>query len=216
MSGEGGRDTERRGGVSWVLAPLVVFSVMAAVFAFALYGGDPSRLPSTLIGKPAPVYAFPALDGVVLAQRGQREQGRGGGGAMKGFTEKHLKDGAVTLVNFWASWCTPCADEHPYLMALAQREGVRIFGVNYKDPAPGGRTFLSKLGNPYVRIGTDFSGRGAIEWGVYGMPETFVVDGGGRVIFKHTGPMDGRVLQDSVLPAIREARKKAKTQANAQ
>lgn len=178
----------------WVVAPLIVFAAMAAMFGFALYGGDPSKLPSALIGKPAPEFTFPPVAG--LAKDGK---------PVAGVKSADLSTGEVTVVNFWASWCVPCVQEHPYLVALAERAGVRVVGINYKDPPPGGKKFLERLGNPYVRVGADASGRGAIEWGVYGMPETFVLDGKGRIVFKHVGPIDGRSLQDDILPAIKKA-----------
>lgn len=175
------------------MAPLAIFAAMAIMFGFALQSGDPSKIPSALVGKAAPAYAFPALAGVEI-----------GGAPAQGIAPGDLVGGGVKVVNFWASWCGPCVQEHPYLMALKDR-GVTIFGVNHKDPAPGGVRFLGRHGNPYTRIGTDANGRGAIEWGVYGMPETFVVDAGGRIVMKHVGPIDGRILQDKILPAIQKA-----------
>jgi cytochrome c biogenesis protein CcmG, thiol:disulfide interchange protein DsbE len=186
----GGRKPGRYG---WVVAPLLIFMVMAAMFGFALWSGDPSKIPSAMIGKPVPAFAFPALDGLTKD-----------GKPVPGVTATDLSNGQLTVVNFWASWCGPCIQEHPYLVALAER-GVRIVGINYKDPPPGGTRFLARLGNPYERVGVDATGRGAIEWGVYGMPETFIVDGKGRIVFKHIGPIDGRSLQDKILPALRTA-----------
>ncbi|HUS95494.1 MAG TPA: DsbE family thiol:disulfide interchange protein [Hyphomicrobiaceae bacterium] len=178
----------------WVVAPLIVFLAMAVMFAFSLSGRDPSKLPSALLGKALPQVDFPALDGLTAE-----------GKPVAGVNAADLADGRVSVVNFFASWCVPCVQEHPFLVALAQRGGVRVVGINYKDPPPGGSRFLGRYGNPYERVGTDAAGRGAIEWGVYGMPETFVVDGKGRIVFKHVGPIDGRVLQDKILPAIKRA-----------
>lgn len=179
--------------IGWVAVPLLVFLVLAVLFAYALSSGDPSKLPSALIDKPAPDYSFPGMKGLVA-----------NGKPMPGVSKADLGGGQVTIVNFWASWCAPCVQEHPYLVGLATR-GIRVVGINYKDKAPGGLNFLARHGNPYRLVGTDGNGRGAIEWGVYGMPETFVVDGNGRIVFKHVGPIDRRVLSERLLPAIEKA-----------
>lgn len=178
----------------WVAVPLVVFAVMAIVFAYALSTGDPSKLPSALIGKPAPEVSFPALAGL--------DQG---GKPVAGIPAAVLRDGKVTVVNFWASWCGPCIQEHPFLIALAQHGGADIVGINYKDKPDNALRFLTRHGNPFARVGTDNSGRGAIEWGVYGVPETYVVDGKGQIIFKHVGPLDESSLRSEILPAIKRA-----------
>lgn len=177
----------------WVVVPLIVFAAMAVLFAYALSSGDPSKLPSALINKPVPDVNFPAMKGLIV-----------GGKPVPGVSKADLGNGQVTVVNFWASWCAPCLQEHPYLTALAKR-GIRIVGVNYKDKPPGGLNFLVRHGNPYLRVGTDASGRGAIEWGVYGMPETFIVDGNGRIVLKHVGPIDAAVLNGRILPAVEKA-----------
>ena len=171
--------------------PALVFAAMAGMFAFALKTGDPSKLPSALIGKPAPEMALPALDGL-------RENDT----TVPGISTADLKRGEVTIVNFFASWCVPCVQEHPVLMELKQRAGLRIVGVNYKDPVPGGRRFLGRHGNPYAAVGVDDSGRSAIDWGVYGMPETFVVSGDGRILAKHVGPLTQDALTQRIIPAI--------------
>jgi cytochrome c biogenesis protein CcmG/thiol:disulfide interchange protein DsbE len=181
-----------------VLLPVVVFAAIAGLFAFALRTGDPSKLPSALIGKPAPEMTLPPLAGL-----------RDGTAEVPGFTTADLKRGEPTVVNFFASWCAPCVQEHPLLVELKAQIGVRIVGINYKDPDPGGRRFLGRYGNPYAAVGVDDSGRAAIEWGVYGMPETFVVDGAGRVTMKHVGPLTPTIVQTRLLPAIEAARKKA-------
>ncbi len=179
----------------WVAMPLLVFLSLAALFAYALHTGDPSKLPSTLIGKTVPQLTLAPLQGLVEAGR-----------QVPGFSAADLSDGNVTVVNFFASWCAPCVQEHPLLVALKQSTGVRIFGVNYKDPVPGGRRFLGRFGNPYSAVGVDANGRAAIEWGVYGMPETFVVDGKGRIVFKHVGAMSNADIAKRILPAIEKAR----------
>jgi cytochrome c biogenesis protein CcmG/thiol:disulfide interchange protein DsbE len=177
-----------------LVGPLAIFLALAAIFAFALSGGDPSRLPSTLIGKPAPAIELPALDGLADAT-----------GAVAGFSRADLAAGHVSVVNFWASWCAPCVEEHPVLMALKERTGVRIYGVNYKDEATLARRFLGRYGNPFSAVGVDGNGRAAIEWGVYGMPESFVVSGNGEIVYKHIGPITAESLEQKLIPAIRAA-----------
>lgn len=185
---------------AWVVAaPLVIFALMAAVFALALRKGDPSKLPSALIGKAAPAIVLPALPGLVL-----------GGAPVAGIAPGDLARGQVTVVNFWASWCAPCVEEHPLLVALKARTGVAIAGVNYKDQASAALKFLATHGNPYSRVGTDSDGRAAIEWGVYGMPETFVVDHRGVIVYKLVGPLTQTRLDTEIIPAIIEAQRRAK------
>lgn len=188
----------RRNRTGWVIAPLVVFLLLAVVFAFALTSGDPSKLPSALIGKQAPVAQFGPLDGL-----------RVGDSQVPGFDEKELGGGKVTVVNFWASWCVPCVQEHPMLLELKKRTGVAIYGVNYKDQPSAARRFIGRYGNPYDKLGTDPAGRGAIEWGVYGMPESFVIDGRGKIAYKHVGPISQQSLVEKVIPEIEKARKTA-------
>ncbi|MGW8205439.1 MAG: DsbE family thiol:disulfide interchange protein [Hyphomicrobiaceae bacterium] len=186
-------DKPRRSG--WIVLPLAMFFGLAIMFAFALFTGDPSKLPSALIGRPAPKVDFAPLEGLKVA-----------GQSVPGFTAADLSKGNVTIVNFWASWCVPCVQEHPMLIALAMRTGVPIYGVNYKDEADNARRFIGRYGNPYKAVGVDPLGRGAIEWGVYGMPETFVVDGKGRIAYKHVGPISLGSLEERVIPAIEKAR----------
>jgi len=174
--------------------PLAIFLMLAGIFAFALRSGDPSKLPSALIGKPVPAIALGALDGLT-----------DGGRPVPGFGAADLAQGEVSVVNFWASWCAPCIQEHPLLVALKQRAGVRLYGVNYKDQAVAARRFLGRYGNPFTAVGIDGDGRAAIEWGVYGMPETFVIDGKGRIAFKHVGPISAATLESKIMPAIRAA-----------
>jgi cytochrome c biogenesis protein CcmG/thiol:disulfide interchange protein DsbE len=174
--------------------PLVIFSVLALLFALALSSGDPSRLPSVLIGRPAPDVTLPELEGL---SDGVRPIG--------GFSTADLAKGEVSVVNFWASWCAPCVQEHPLLVALKERAGVKVYGVNYKDRTANARRFLGRYGNPFAAVGVDANGRAAIEWGVIAMPETFVVDGKGVIVYKHVGPISPEALESQVIPAIRAA-----------
>lgn len=187
------QDAPRRRSNTLVIVPVILFAALAIVFGFSLKSGDPTRLPSALIGKPAPKVDFPALDGLV-------DDGK----PVPGVKAADLAQGEVTVVNFFASWCGPCVQEHPLLMELEKR-GVKVVGVNYKDPSPGGRRFLGRYGNPYVAVGTDASGRGAIEWGVYGMPETFVLNKKGEIAYKHVGPITAEALAEKMMPAIKAA-----------
>jgi cytochrome c biogenesis protein CcmG, thiol:disulfide interchange protein DsbE len=186
----------RKRGLSWVIVPVLIFAGLVALFSFALTTGDPSKLPSALIGKPVPHTEFAAVEG--LTDKGQ---------PLAGFTSSALKEGEVSVVNFWASWCVPCVQEHALLLELKARTGVPIYGVNYKDQPVAARRFLGRYGNPFKAVGADGKGRGAIEWGVYGMPETFVVNGAGEIVFKHVGPMTPQSLTTQVIPAIERARK---------
>jgi cytochrome c biogenesis protein CcmG/thiol:disulfide interchange protein DsbE len=172
--------------------PSLIFVMLAVMFAVALYTGDPSRLPSALIGKQAPEMILPPLEGL-----------RENGAEVPGFSTAELKRGEVTAVNFFASWCAPCVQEHPLLMALKQDTGLRIYGVNYKDPSPGGRRFIGRYGNPYAAVGVDANGRAAIDWGVTGMPETFIVNGKGEIVYKHVGPISAQALETKIIPMVR-------------
>ncbi len=162
-----------------VALPLIVFIGLAVVFAMQLTSGrDVSELPSALIGKPAPVFDLPALEGL---------KDRSGNPVPK-LASSDLKD-ELTLVNIFASWCAPCREEHPVLMHLAARDTVKIVGINYKDKPTNALRFLGALGNPYDRVGIDRKGRTAIDWGFYGIPETLLVDADGLVRHKIVGPI---------------------------
>lgn len=181
---------------SWrPLVPLALFAALAGLFYLALQSGDPSRLPSALLGKPVPDFALPPLDGL-----------RRDGAPVPGFSSADLAQGKVSIVNVWASWCIPCHQEHPFLTALAEHSRAPLYGINYKDGAEAARRFLGRYGNPFTAVGVDDSGRTAINWGVYGVPETFIVDGDGRIVHKHVGPIDDRALTETLLPAIDKAR----------
>lgn len=183
---------------SWIVfAPFVVFGVLAAIFAVGLTNTDPGRIPSVLLGKPVPEFQLPALKELTVD-----------GKPLGGLATKDLKTGEVTLVNVWASWCGPCRQEHPYLMALADQHGVRIAGLNYKDKPENARRFLGSLGNPYKLVGVDDKGSAAVDWGVYGVPETFLVDGQGVIRYKWIGPITPQALKEEILPRIRSTQAK--------
>ncbi len=177
----------------FVAVPLVVFLALAGLFLFRLGSGDPSRIPSALIGRPAPQTDLPPIEGLVRD-----------GVPVPGLTSKDFA-GAVTLVNVWASWCVPCRDEAPLLEVLARDKRIRLAGINYKDQPENARRFIGRYGNPFAVIGADPTGRAAIEWGVYGVPETFLVGRDGRIAYKLVGPITAENLETQVKPAIEKA-----------
>lgn len=160
-----------------VLVPLLAFLALAALFLFRLSAGDPSVIPSALIGHPVPQTNLPPLAGL------ERN-----GTPVPGLDPASFK-GAVTIVNVWASWCIPCHDEAPLLLQLAQDARVRVVGINYKDDPDNARRFLGRYGDPFAAAGADRNGRAVIEWGVYGVPETFVVGRDARIAYKLVGPI---------------------------
>ena len=174
-----GPDRPRRAARILYLVPVLVFAGLAALFMARLYSGDPSRLPSALIGRPVPNFELPAVEGL----RGPS------GEPVPGISTASLKGDKVTLLNVWASWCAPCRIEHPLLMDLAKDPSVRLHGFNYKDKPENARRFLGTFGNPFGFVGADESGRTAIEFGVYGVPETFVIGRDGTIRYKHVGPL---------------------------
>ncbi|QPC86017.1 DsbE family thiol:disulfide interchange protein [Mesorhizobium sp. NBSH29] len=172
-----------------VLLPLVIFLGLAATFLIQLTSGsDISAVPSALIGQKAPATSLPALADVNLP----------------GLDAADFA-GQVTLVNVFASWCGPCRDEHPLLLALARDGRFAIAGLNYKDKPDNARRFLGELGNPYTAIGVDAKGRTAIDWGVYGVPETFLVGKDGTIVEKYVGPLNSDALRNRLMPAIEKA-----------
>ncbi|KJC55342.1 thiol:disulfide interchange protein [Bradyrhizobium sp. LTSPM299] len=165
-------------GRRWVLVlPLIVFVGLAGLFLLRLYGGDPSRIPSALIGRPAPQTALPALEGLVKD------------GAQVPGLDPAMFTGKVSVVNVWASWCVPCHDEAPLFTELGKDKRFQIIGINYKDAPDNARRFLGRYGNPFGLVGVDGNGRASIEWGVYGVPETFVVGREGKIVYKLVGPV---------------------------
>ncbi len=165
--------------------PLAVFLLMAVLFGVGLTL-NPRDVPSPLIGKPVPVFSLPAVKGRTL-----------------GLSSADLA-GQVSLVNVFASWCVACREEHPILMELGKQGVVPIHGLNYKDRPEDAQAWLDDLGDPYTRTGADISGRVAIDWGVYGVPETFVIDRKGYIAYKQIGPITPKVLRDTLLPLIRK------------
>lgn len=176
-----------------VLVPLGVFLALAVLFFVGLRSGDPSILPSALIGHRAPDTVLPPIGG--LERDGQ---------AVPGLDPASFK-GAVTVINVWASWCIPCHDEAPMLMQLAQDKRFRLVGINYKDDAGNARRFLGRYGNPFAAAGADVSGRSAIDWGVYGVPETFVVGRDAHIAFKLVGPITPDNFASILKPQIEKA-----------
>lgn len=171
------------------IAPLVVFLALGGVFGYQLlFGGPANEIPSVLIGERVPQVSLEPLEG----------QGT------PGFDATNF-DGQVTLLNVFASWCAPCRQEHPMLMALSNDDRFQIIGINQKDQPSDARRFLETLGNPYDRIGVDPNGRASIEWGVYGVPETFIVGPDGVILHKHIGVFDARDVEETFLPVLEEA-----------
>jgi cytochrome c biogenesis protein CcmG/thiol:disulfide interchange protein DsbE len=190
----GRKPQPKRSGTRALWVPLLVFAALVVLFSFALQKGDPSKLPSALVGRPAPSLMLPPVEGLT-------DQGR----PVPGFGPAELAASGPKVVNFFASWCLPCTDEHPLLLRLKRETGVTILGINHKDQPSNAHRFLARLGNPYTAVGADQNGRAAIEWGVYGMPETFVVDGRGVIVFKHVGPIDAEALATRLIPAVKAA-----------
>lgn len=184
LNSNAGQASEKR----WRLAsyiPLAAFLGMAVFLGIGLTK-DPREVPSPLIGKPVPQFSLPAVKGRIL-----------------GLSNTDLK-GEVALVNVFASWCVACREEHPILIELGKTGVVPIHGLNYKDKPDDAKAWLDELGDPYTRTGADISGRVGIEWGVYGVPETFVVDRNGLIAYKQIGPITPKVLEQTLLPLIRK------------
>jgi cytochrome c biogenesis protein CcmG/thiol:disulfide interchange protein DsbE len=176
-----------------VVLPLAAFIALAALFLYRLGAGDPSKLPSALIGRMAPATDLPALEGLTRD-----------GNPVPGLNSASFV-GKVTLVNVWASWCVPCHDEAPLLDQLAQDKRIRIAGINYKDVPDNARRFLNRYGNPFAAAGADANGRASIDWGVYGVPETFLIGRDGAIAYKMVGPITAENLVKVLQPEIEKA-----------
>jgi cytochrome c biogenesis protein CcmG, thiol:disulfide interchange protein DsbE len=163
--------------------PLVVFVAIAGFLAVGLTL-KPRDIPSAMIDKPAPLFALPPMLG-----------------KDRGLSNADFPSGEMSLVNVYASWCAPCRVEHPRLMEMAA-QGVPIFGINYKDRPRDAQRLLKLTGDPYITTGVDADGRTSIEWGVYGVPETFVIDGEGRIVYKHIGPMTHEIIDTVINPLL--------------
>ena len=176
-----------------VLLPLLAFLALAALFLYRLGSGDPSKLPSALIGRPVPDTPLPPIAGLLRD-----------GAPVPGIASADFK-GAVTLLNVWASWCVPCHDEAPLLMTLAADKRIRIAGINYKDQPDNARRFIGRYGNPFAAVGADGQGRASIDWGVYGVPENFLIGRDGRIAYKLVGPVTAENLVKVLQPEIEKA-----------
>jgi cytochrome c biogenesis protein CcmG, thiol:disulfide interchange protein DsbE len=176
-----------------VYLPLAIFLALAALFLIRLGAGDISRIPSALIGRPAPATVLPPIAG--LTRDGQPVPG----------IDANTFKGEVTVLNVWASWCVPCHEEAPLLVALAADKRIRVVGINQKDQADNARRFLNRYGNPFAATGVDANGRASIEWGVYGVPETFLIGRDGRIAYKLIGPITPGNLDTTLRPAIEKA-----------
>jgi len=174
----------------WIFVlPIAGFAVLAFFLFRSLWEPAPDIIPSALLNKPAPRLTLPALDAEAAT-----------------FTTADLAGGHVSVINVFASWCAPCRTETGQLAALSKLPGVALYGLVQKDKPDAARAFLQEFGNPFARIARDDDGRASIEWGVYGVPETYVVDGKGIVRFKYVGPLTDDVLRDQVMPAIQAAK----------
>ena len=170
--------------------PFLLFAGLGAAFYAAIYAGDPHILPSALIGKTVPAFELGPIEGETIP----------------GLSSRDLAQGKMTVLNVFASWCIPCRSEHPMLKFLGDENVQNTFqlvAINYKDGAAQARAFLSEFSNPFARIGADASGRTAIDFGVYGVPETYLIDGKGKITFKHVGPLTPEVVADEILPRLK-------------
>lgn len=170
-----------------MIAPPMIFLGLAMLFYVGMNRENPNALPSAIAGHPAPP--------VALDQLGEYEN----------FSSETLRQPGVKLVNYWASWCAPCRAEHANL-ELMQSEGIAIYGINYKDDPQNAIAFLQELGNPYAAIGADTNGRTALDWGLYGVPETYVIDSDGVIVLRFAGPVTKSILESVIRPAIASAK----------
>jgi len=193
MTAASSEETARKQRNLLVLLPLIIFFALAALFFYRLGVGDPARIPSALIGRPAPATDLPPLPG--LERNGKM---------VPGLTNATFQ-GAVTLLNVWASWCVPCHDEAPFLEQLTKDKRIQLVGINYKDSPDNARRFLNRSGSPFVAIGRDEAGRTSIDWGVYGVPETFLIGRDGHIAYKLVGPITADNLASTLMPEIEKA-----------
>ena len=170
-----------------IFVPPAVFGILVGLFLTGMYREDPDALPSTMVGRTAPALTLAPMEGAALT------------------TAEVLAAPGLKMVNFWASWCAPCRVEHPFLVELSS-QGIPIHGINYKDKPDQAAAFLAELGNPYATMGADAAGRTALEWGVYGVPETYLIDGAGKVLLRHAGPITRQEYDRVIRPAIEAAR----------
>jgi cytochrome c biogenesis protein CcmG/thiol:disulfide interchange protein DsbE len=169
-----------------MIAPPAIFAAFVLLAGVGMFREDPNALPSTRLGQTAPPVIVVELPGKQI------------------FDDATLRDGNLKIVNYWASWCAPCRVEHPTLLALAE-QGLPLYGVNYKDKPDNALDFLEELGDPYVAVGADTKGQMAMDWGVYGIPETFIVDGDGTILLRYAGPMTKRVMEKKIWPVLEAA-----------
>ncbi len=169
-----------------MIAPPLIFAGFAVLAGIGMFRDDPDALPSAREGQPAPPVVVTDFSG------------------KPNFDDATLRDGEVKLVNYWASWCAPCRVEHPNLQVLSD-EGIPVYGINYKDKLANAEAFLAELGDPYAGIGRDEQGRMGLDWGVYGVPETYVIDGQGTIILRFAGPITQRAIESTIRPALEKA-----------
>ncbi len=180
--------------IVFAVLPLLIFAALAAIFWSQLDSGRSiSEIPSALIGTKAPLLDMPPLEGATFK-----------GAPMPALTDAAIK-GKLTLVNVWASWCVPCREENPIILELAKDPRLTVVGINYKDQTENALRFLGELGNPFAAVGVDPRGKAAIDWGVYGIPESYLVDASGTIVYKRVGPFDERSLKGGLYPAIEKA-----------
>ena len=172
------------------LLPLVLFLTLSGIFLFQLMSGrDTQSVPSALIGQQVPLTNLPPIEAL---------------GIIPGIAMADFK-GKVTILNVFASWCIPCRDEHPILLELSKDKRFQLIGLNYKDKPENASAFLSELGNPFTNIGADISGRAGIDWGVYGVPETYIIGPDGVIRYKHVGPLDLQVVEKNIFLEVMKA-----------
>ena len=169
-----------------MLLPPILFAILAGVFYFGMQRDDPNALPSTMIGRTAPAFPTETLPGQILPD------------------DQMVRTGQVSVVNFWATWCPPCRAEHPTLLDMAS-QGIRLIGVKFKDEGAKASAYLDKEGNPFMAVGYDPQGRAAINWGVTGPPETFIIAGDGTVLYRFAGPLVGSDYEQRFLPELQKA-----------